>query len=104
MRLENVVFGEQEAAQNAAQLGVGGARSHRGQIVDQARAGVELLVLVLREVVRLGVVPQGVFAGGHRFHSREYFDQRGFAGAVDAHQRHAVAALDDRNRRPQKTR
>ncbi len=49
--LEHVVFGKQETAQQAAQLGVGGARSFALQIVQHARVGVEFLVLILREVI-----------------------------------------------------
>ncbi len=56
---------------------------------------IELLVLILREVIGLGVVAQRVFARGHRLGARQNLDQRRFAGAVDADQRHAVAALDD---------
>ena len=56
---------------------------------------VELLVLVLGEVIGLRVVAQGVLAGAHRLGARQDLDQRRFAGAVHAHQRHAVAALDD---------
>ncbi len=56
---------------------------------------VELLVLILREVIGLGVVAQGEFARGQRLGAGQQLDQRRFAGAVDAHQRHAVAALDD---------
>ena len=61
--LEDVVFGEQEAAQDGAQLGVGGARGDLAQVVEHAGVGVELLILILREVVRLGVVAERVFAG-----------------------------------------
>ena len=65
------------------------------QIVEHARVGVQLLVLILREVIRLGVVAQYVFARRERLGARQQLDQRGFARAVHAHQRHAVAALDD---------
>ena len=64
--LEDVVLGEQEAAQDAAQFLVGGARRHRSQVVDHAGRRVQLLVLVLREVIGLGVVAQNVLAGGER--------------------------------------
>src|ERR1035437_3828126 len=79
----------------AAQLGIGGPRSDGGQIVDHASALVEFLVLVLREIVGLGVVAEDVFSRRHRLGAGQNLDHGGLAGAVDAHQRQAVAALDD---------
>ena len=72
--LEDIVFGEQKRAQNAPQLGIGGARRHGGQIVDHARVLVEFLVLVLGEIVGLCVVAQNIFAGGHGLGAGEYRD------------------------------
>ena len=68
--LEDIVFREQEAAQNAAQLGVGGARGDGGQVVDHAGVLVQLFVLVLGEVIGLGIVAQGVGARVDRFGAR----------------------------------
>ena len=81
-----------------------GARRHRAEVVEQARVGVELLVLVLGEVVGLRVVPQDVLARGDGLLPGEDLDQRGFARAVHAHQRDAVAALDHEARRRENTR
>src|ERR1019366_2896004 len=93
--LEDVVFGEEEAAEDAAQFGIGGARSDGGQIVDEARVLVQLLVLVLGEIVGLGVVTEDVFTGGHGLGAGENPDHGGLTGAIDADQGEAVAALDD---------
>src|ERR1700687_3641300 len=49
--LENVIGGEQEASQKAAQLGLRRARRNLAQIVEDARIRIELLVLVLCEVI-----------------------------------------------------
>ena len=92
--LEHIVLGEEKAAQDAAQFGVGGARRDGGKIVDHARLRVELLVLVLGEIIGLRVVAQGVLAGADRLGPGQDLDHGRFARAVDAHQRHAVAALD----------
>ena len=58
------------------------------------RVGVELLVLVLREIIRLDVVPQLQRALGERLDAGQQLDQRRFACAVHTHQRDAIAALD----------
>jgi hypothetical protein len=63
-------------------------------VVQHARVAVEHLVLVLREVLADHVVAQLDVAGGGRFVAGEQLDERGLARAVDADQRHAVAALD----------
>jgi len=55
-RLEHVVFGEKEAAQHAPQFGHGLLRGYIGEVVEHAPRGIELLVLVLREIVRFHVV------------------------------------------------
>ncbi len=64
------------------------------QVVDQSRVDVQLLVLVLREVIGLGVVAERVLAGSERLGARQNLDQGGLPRPVHAHQRHAVAALD----------
>src|SRR5690242_8344985 len=56
---------------------------------------VELFVLILREVVRLGIVPQHVLAAGDRLDPGEDFDHRRFACSVYPYQRDPVAALDN---------
>ena len=68
------------------------------EIVEDGRFGIQHLVLILREIIGLDVVAEDVFAGGHRLFAREKLDQRGFARAVDADQRDAVAALDVESR------
>ena len=55
----------------------------------------EFLVLILREVIRDHIVPQRVRARSQRLRARQQLDHGGLARAVHAHQRHAVAALDD---------
>ena len=66
----------------------------RLDVVEHARLGVEDLVLILREILGEHVVAELDRAGGGRFRAGEQLDERGFARAVDADQRHAVAALD----------
>ena len=55
---------------------------------------IEHLVLVLRKVFADHVVAEAHGSGGGRFSAGEQLDERGFAGAVDADESHAVAALD----------
>ena len=65
------------------------------QIVQHARVGIEFLVLVLREIIRLDVVARACIrpsVSGSTPASN--LDQRRFPRAVHAHQRDAVAALD----------
>ena len=92
--LEDVVVGKQEAAEQAAQFGLAGARRRFSKIVEDAGVGIEFLVLILREVVGFDVVAQAVFAVRRRLSAGEQFDQRGLARAVDADQGDAVSALD----------
>src|SRR5207302_4966840 len=92
--LKDIVFGEKETAKQAAQLSLGRARRKLAQIVDHASVRIEFLVLVLREIVRLYVVPEAELTVGQRFRAGKQFDQCGFACAVYAHQRDPVAALD----------
>src|SRR5207245_11455149 len=94
-RLEHVVLGEQKAAQDTAQFGIGGARRDGSQVVDQASGRVQFFVLVLREIIGLRIVPQSVLPGGDWLGSGQNLDESGFAGAVYAHQRYPVAALDE---------
>ena len=63
-RLENIVVGEQETAQQAAQLVLLAARRDAADVVEHAGVGVEHLVLVLREVVRRDVVAERELARG----------------------------------------
>ena len=62
--LEYIVFRKQKAAEQAAQLGLGGARRGLKQIVEHARVGVERFVLVLSKIVDIGIVAQPQLAGG----------------------------------------
>ena len=75
--LEDLVVRKEEAAEQAAQLGLAaqGGGGHGGNIVDQAGLGVKRLVLVLREVVHLYVVPQTALAGGRGLRPRQQLDQ-----------------------------
>src|ERR1035441_8810248 len=93
--LEDIVFGEEEATEDAAQFGIGGAWSDGRKVVDQARVLVEFLVLVLREIVGLGVVTEEVFPRGHGLGAGQNLDHGGLARALDAHQGDAGGALDD---------
>src|SRR5579862_277351 len=92
--LEDIVFGKQETSQQAAKLGLAATGRGIAEIIDQACVGLELLVLILREVVGLNVVPKAEFAMRCRLGAREKLDQRGPAGSVDADQRYAVSALN----------
>ena len=64
---ENVVGGKQKASEQAAQFGLRGTRRKFAEIVENARVGIEFLVLVLREVIGLDVVSEFVLAFGKRF-------------------------------------
>ncbi len=92
--LEDVVAGEHEAAEEIAERDGVDARVGAGDVFEHARGGVEDLVLVLREVVGDDVVADADFAGGGLFDAGEHAHERGFAGAVDADERDAVAAID----------
>ena len=92
--LECVVAGEEEAAQQAAQVGLRNARRDAADVVQHAGVGVEHLVLVLREVLRGDIVAELERAAGWAFAAGEHADQRGFACAVHADERDAVAAVD----------
>ena len=72
-----------------------GARGDGAQIVDHAGVWVQFLVLILREVIGLGVVTEDVFARVTGSAPARILISVDLPGAVDAHQRHAVAALDD---------
>src|SRR3954454_21087699 len=74
--LEYIVFTKQKAAEQIAQLGLGRARRHFAQIVQYTGIRVQFLVLVLREIVRLGVVTENVFTLGQELDSRQQLDQR----------------------------
>src|SRR5580704_11193964 len=91
---ENVFVGKEKTTEQAAQFGLGGARRGFAEIVKDAGGLVEFFVLILREVVGLDVVAEAKLAGGERLGASQQLDQRGFARAVHAHQRDAVAALD----------
>src|SRR5271157_1046568 len=93
-RLENVVFGRQEAAQQAAQLGHGFLRRDVGKVVEHSPLRVELFVLVLREIIGLDVVPMMQRARGKRLDAGQQLDERRFAGAVYPDQRDAVSAVN----------
>ena len=60
--LENVVFGKKKTAEQAAQFGFAGAGRGVAEIVEDARVGIEFLVLILREVVGFHVVAEAEFA------------------------------------------
>src|SRR5262249_28609680 len=80
---------------NGAQFGIGGAWSDGGKVINHPRIGIKFLVLVLRKIVRLGVVSQEIFAGCDRLGASKDFDEGRFAGAVDADQSYTIAALDE---------
>ena len=66
-RLEDVVAGEQKAAEQAAQLGLGNFAGRLRLMSSSMRGvGIELLVLVLREIVRRDVVAERERARGRR--------------------------------------
>src|SRR5579859_1738181 len=92
--LEYIVFRKEKAAEQAAQLSLGGARRSLKQIIEHAGVGVERLVLVLGEVVNVRIVTQAQFACSRLLRAGQQLNQRGLARAVHAHQRNAVAALD----------
>ena len=74
------------------------------EIVEDARVGIEFLVLVLREVIGLRRCGPSVYSPvGQRLGAGQQLDQRRLAGAVHAHQRDAVAALDHEVRRSRNT-
>ena len=62
--LEDIVFGKQEAPQQAAQFSLRAERHGSGarQVVEQARLRVKRLVLVLGKVIRLNIVAQFDFS------------------------------------------
>src|SRR4029077_12983499 len=93
--LEHVIGREQKAAQQTSQLGLRGARRNVAEIVEDARIRIEFLVLVLREIIRLNVVAQLVFALSQGLGLRQQFDESRFPGAVHADQGNAVATFDD---------
>jgi len=57
MRLKDIVSLEQEASQETAQFGLRGSWREFGNVVEDARVRIELLVLVLGEVVGVDVWP-----------------------------------------------
>src|SRR5579859_8019985 len=56
--LENIIFRKQEAAKQAAQLRLRGARRSFKQVVEHARVGIKSLVLVLCEVIDIRIVAE----------------------------------------------
>ena len=92
--LENVIFGKQECSQQAAQLGLRVRGRQVPQVIQHAGLGIQLFILVLREVIGFHVVPQAKLAPGHRLNARQQLDERGFARAIHSHQRHTVATLN----------
>ena len=92
--LEYVVFGEEEAAEDAAEFGVAGARRDAAQVFENGEFGIEDFVLILGEVIGLGVVPEVEFAGGDGLFAGKDLDERRFSGAVHADESDAVAAFD----------
>ena len=93
-RLEDIVAAKQKAAQQRAQLAFRHFDGRAADLVQHARLAVEHLVLVLRKIFADHVVAQLDAARCGRLGLGQQANQRGFARAVDAHQRHAVAALD----------
>ncbi len=57
------------------------------QIVEHARVGVQLLVLILREVIDAHVVAEAIFAARERLAAGQQLDQRRLPRPVHAHQR-----------------
>ena len=56
--------------------------------------GIQLFVLILREIIHFDVMAKLVFAGGEGFGPGQQLDQRRLACSVHTHQSDAVAALD----------
>ena len=71
---EDIVGGKQEASQQIAQLGLGGARRHFKNVVNQLRLGVQFFVLVLGKVIALDVMADLVAAGGQRLAAGQQLD------------------------------
>ena len=57
-RLEDIIAGEEKAAEQAAQFGLRDARRGAADVVSMRAFGIEYLVLVLREVFRENVVSE----------------------------------------------
>ena len=91
--LEDVVFGEEETSQQAAQFGLRRARRGVAEIVEHARVGIIPCIDPARSN-RPHVVAEAN-SPRVRLVAREQFDQSRLAGAVYADQRDAVAALDE---------
>ncbi len=73
--LEDVVAREKKASEQAAQFRLRRCRRQFAQVVEDARLGIEFLVLILREIVRLGIVAKLVFAFRERLGVREKLNQ-----------------------------
>ena len=92
--LEDVVAGEEEAAEEAAQFGLRHFWRDAADVGEHLSAGVEDFVLVLREVFGKDVVAELQGAAGGSVLPGKQADEGGLAGSVDADQRDAVAAID----------
>ena len=65
--LKDIVSREKETAEQAAQFGLRRGSGEFAEIVENAGFGIELFVLVLREVVEMDFVAEFVFARSQRF-------------------------------------
>src|SRR5438067_788594 len=92
---EYIVIGKQERAQQSPEFGLSRTRGDFPQVIQNARLGIEFLVLILRKVIRLNVVPDFIFSRSSRFCPGEQFDQRRFPCTIHADKGNPVAALDD---------
>jgi len=68
---EHIVFGKQKTSEQAAEFRLGGARGSFAEIVNHARIGIQLFVLILREVVCLNIVAQAEFPVRRELRARE---------------------------------
>src|SRR5438270_8596044 len=82
--LEHIVFREEKTAEQAAQLGLGGAWRSCKKIVEQAGLRVQSLVLVLGKVIDISVVSEAKLATRGRLQSGQQLDQGRLARAVHA--------------------
>ncbi len=62
-------------------------------VIEDARIGIQVLVLILGKVVRFHVVADLVFAFRHRFGPPGVYERR-LSGSVHAHQRDPIATLN----------
>ena len=92
-RLVRIRAGEQEGAQDAAHLGVIHAGSGTAQVLHNRATVVDGLVL-LSVVADLEAMALDDLAGVGSLDTGEEPEQSGLAGAVEAQNNHATAAVD----------